>query len=172
MISKEDAVKTIDDTILLPSAWKKAHVRNIIIHNVFWAVWVAFLHVPIVQEVFLLAVQLKMINELCIEYGIKFSKYRAKAIVLALLAGLGTGVLIKTSLLKMIPLPSGLTLTVFAGAVTYAIGKVFERHFESGGTFLDFKAEQYKTYFAQMYQEGKDVVIKKHQPIEDLEHAK
>jgi hypothetical protein len=72
----------------------------------------------------------------------------------------------------MIPLPSGLTLTVFAGAVTYAIGKVFEQHFESGGTFLDFKAEQYKTYFAQMYQEGKDVVIKKHQPIEDLEHAK
>lgn len=144
--------------LLSPPDWQKAQIQKIIIDHVFWAMWIAFLKVPIVQELFLSAVQLKMINELCIQYGVKFSQNRAQALVLSLVSALGTALLVQTSLLRMIPLPSGLTLTVFAGALTYAIGKTFAHHFESGGTFLDLNTKHYRKYFAQWYQEGKDFV--------------
>jgi len=65
------------------------------------------------------------------------------------------------SLVKSIPLigqaTSALTMPALAGATTYAVGKVFIQHFESGGTFLDFDPEKVKAYYAEMLKEGEDV---------------
>jgi len=38
-------------------------------------------------------------------------------------------------------------MPIVAGAATYAIGKVFVRHFASGGTFLTFNPEKVKDYY-------------------------
>ena len=49
------------------------------------------------------------------------------------------------------------TVPIFAGASTYAVGKVFHQHFASGGTFLDFDAEKTRGYFSQLFEQGKKV---------------
>ena len=43
---------------------------------------------------------------------------------------------------------SGVSTAVFAGASTFAVGKVFIEHFESGGTFLTFDPERVLEYYA------------------------
>ena len=41
--------------------------------------------------------------------------------------------------------------------MTFAVGKVFVQHFESGGTFLDFDAATAKTVFREYFAEGKEI---------------
>jgi uncharacterized protein (DUF697 family) len=64
-------------------------------------------------------------------------------------------------LLKMVPLVGpvlgGFSMSLFSGAATYAIGKVFIQHFEAGGTFLDFNPVTVKEYFQNLYAEGQTV---------------
>ncbi|ETR71321.1 MAG: hypothetical protein OMM_08199 [Candidatus Magnetoglobus multicellularis str. Araruama] len=63
------------------------------------------------------------------------------------------------SLLKVIPVIGATTgaiaLPVTAGAMTYAVGKVFSQHFATGGTLLNFDPEKVKDYYREMFQEGK-----------------
>jgi hypothetical protein len=42
-----------------------------------------------------------------------------------------------------------------AGAATYAVGKVFIQHFESGGTLLNFNPDSVRDYYKQELQKGK-----------------
>ncbi len=41
------------------------------------------------------------------------------------------------------------------GASTYAVGKVFIQHFESGGTLLDFEPEKMRGYYEQQYADAR-----------------
>ncbi|HWL15405.1 MAG TPA: hypothetical protein VNR00_07365, partial [Opitutus sp.] len=50
------------------------------------------------------------------------------------------------------------TLPVVAGAITYAVGKVFVQHLESGGTFLSFKVPDVQAGFLREVEKGKQVV--------------
>jgi uncharacterized protein (DUF697 family) len=113
----------------------------------------------------ILAVQIKMLHEMSKIYGVEFKENRAKSIVVSLVGSLGivplgTGILF--SVLKIIPVVGALAATVAlplsAGAITYATGKVFTTHFESGGTFLDFKPETVKEAYRKMFDEGKTVL--------------
>jgi uncharacterized protein (DUF697 family) len=98
-------------------------------------------------------------------YGVEFKEHRAKSIVTTLITSLGIvplGTGIVFSLLKFLPFVGTLAGTVAvpisAGAVTYATGKVFISHFESGGTFLDFDPEKMKQAYHKMFTEGKVVL--------------
>jgi hypothetical protein len=51
-----------------------------------------------------------------------------------------------------------LSTAAIGAASTYAVGKVFAEHFESGGTFLDFDEEKAREHFKAMYEEGKAFV--------------
>ncbi|MDE2463441.1 MAG: GTPase, partial [Alphaproteobacteria bacterium] len=44
------------------------------------------------------------------------------------------------------------TLPSLAAASTYALGKVFIQHFESGGTFLDMDPDKVSAYFKEQYE--------------------
>ena len=48
----------------------------------------------------------------------------------------------------------GLSTPLLAGAATYAVGKVFIQHFESGGTLLDFEPAKVREYFRQEFSVG------------------
>src|SRR5690606_18689671 len=93
----------------------------------------------------LTAVQLKMLAEISAVYGVEFKENRGKSILISLLSSAGSTTLAVGSLgsiIKSIPgfgqWIGGLTLPVIAGGLTYAVGKVFIQHFESGGDFLNF----------------------------------
>ena len=47
---------------------------------------------------------------------------------------------------------------VFAGASTYALGEVFKKHFETGGTILDFDPDRLRKLYKEKFEKGKRMV--------------
>ena len=115
----------------------------------------------------ILGAQIKMLYEMSKVYNVEFKENRAKSIIGSLISSLGivpigTGILF--SAMKILPFVGPLAATVAlptsAGAITYATGKVFISHFESGGTFLDFNPEKMKAAYKKMFDEGKELLAK------------
>lgn len=113
----------------------------------------------------ILGVQVKMLHAMSGVYGVEFRENRAKSIVVSLIGSLGiipigTGILF--SIIKLVPVVGSLAATIAlptsAGAITWATGKLFIIHFESGGTFLDFDPEKMKQAYRRMFEEGKAVL--------------
>ncbi len=106
------------------------------------------------------ALQLDMIRQLCRVYNVDFKETQGKAIISALtsstLARAGA-----RSFIKLIPglgtILGGATVSVFAGASTYAVGEVFKKHFASGGTILDFDTERLKKMYTEKFEKGKEM---------------
>ena len=49
----------------------------------------------------------------------------------------------------------GVTMAVLSGASSYALGEVFKKHFETGGTFLDFDMKRLKKMYNEKFEKGK-----------------
>jgi len=130
----------------------------------WWSMGAGLIPVPFVDIAAVSGVQLKMLKDMTDIYGIKFSENKGKSIVSALLGSVVPNSLARGgvgSILKMIPVVGtvmgGISMSLFSGASTYAIGKAFIQHFESGGTFLDFDPVKVKDYFFSKFEEGKKV---------------
>jgi hypothetical protein len=65
------------------------------------------------------------------------------------------------AMIKFIPgigsVIGGLTMAILAGASSFALGEVFKKHFETGGTFLDFDAKRLKKMYNEKFEKGKKV---------------
>ena len=137
---------------------RSKHVDTIIRNHVIWSMGAGLIPVLIADIFAVSALQLDMIRQMSKVYDVNFSETQGKAIVTSLtsstLARLGAG-----SIVKMIPLlgsvVGGVTVSVFAGASTYALGQVFKRHFESGGTILDFDPARLKKMYKEQFEKGK-----------------
>lgn len=142
------------------SSDKAKHADTVIRNHVIWSMGAGFIPILIADIFAVSALQLDMIRQLCRVYDIDFSETQGKAIVTSLtsstLARIGAG-----SLTKIIPgigsLLGGVTVSVFAGASTYALGEVFKKHFESGGTILDFDPARLRKYYKEKFEKGKAV---------------
>ncbi len=119
-----------------------------------WAAGAGLIPIPAVDVLAIGGLQLKLISDLAGHYGLPFKKDRGKALLSALLGGAvstklayGAG----GSLLKAIPIIGQfgglLAMPSFGAATTYAVGRVFVQHFESGGTFLDFDPDTVREHF-------------------------
>jgi len=113
-------------------------------------------------------VQMTMLKRMATLYDVPFKEEAAKSTVTALmgtLGGAGAAAIAAGSFLKFIPLVGtavGIAGTSVAfGGFTYAIGKVFQRHFETGGQFLDFDPGAYRDYFREMNLRGRKVAAEK-----------
>lgn len=137
-----------------------AHADTIIRNHVIWSMGAGLIPVLIADVFAVSALQLDMIRQLCRAYDQDFSETQGKAIVTSLtsstLARLGA-----RSLIKLIPgvgsIIGGMTVSIFAGASTYALGEVFKKHFDSGGTILDFDPDRLKKYYQEKFEKGKKV---------------
>jgi len=104
-------------------------------------------------------INVDMIRQLCKVYEIDFKETEGKAVITALtgsgLARLGARAV------KFIPgvgsMLGGITLAVLSGGSTYALGEVFKKHFETGGTFLDFDPGRLKKYYDEKFEKGKQM---------------
>lgn len=127
-----------------------------------WSMGAGMIPVPIADLFAVSAIQLDMIRSLSKLYDINFKETEGKAIITALtgsgLARLGA------SAIKFIPgigsVLGGITRAVLSGASSYAIGEVFKKHFETGGTFLDFDPSRLGKYYDEMFEKGKEVARK------------
>jgi uncharacterized protein (DUF697 family) len=121
-----------------------------------------FLPLPMIDFVAITGVQMDLVYRLSRIYDVEFSTQAVRALIGSLL---GASVPLQPALISGLKLMPGIgTAAAFvaqpalAGASTYAIGKVFVEHFESGGTLLTFNASKMKTHFEQRMNEGKHVV--------------
>jgi uncharacterized protein (DUF697 family) len=127
------------------------------------AVGAGFIPVPVFDFAAITGVQLTMLAQICNIYKQPFSKEAATSIIASLVGGAVTGgeasSLAVSSKLKFIPVVgtavSWLVTPALAGATTYAIGKVFVRHLETGGSLLTFDGKKMKGYMEKALDEGK-----------------
>jgi uncharacterized protein (DUF697 family) len=137
------------------------HADTIIRNHVIWSMGAGLIPVLIADIFAVSALQLDMIRQLCKVYGLDFSETQGKAIVTSLtsstLARVTAG-----SVIKLIPgfgsLLGGVTVSAFAGASTYALGEVFKRHFQTGGTILDFDPARLRKLYKEKFEKGKKIV--------------
>lgn len=116
---------------------------------------------PVWDIVAVAGVQLKMLADLSKIYDTPFSQDIGKSALGVLIGGLGPNVLARGSLgsvVKLIPgvgqLVGMFALPVLAGGCTYALGRIFVAHYESGGTLLTFKPQEFSARFAVEVKEG------------------
>ncbi|MCP4370683.1 MAG: DUF697 domain-containing protein [Deltaproteobacteria bacterium] len=141
----------------------KAEANNIIRKRVYASVGAGFVPVPIFDVLALSGIQIEMVSRLAKLYEIPFRKDIVKTTITALVGGIVpvAATPLAASLFKVIPVigytTSAVTLSAAGGATTYAIGKVFAQHFESGGTLLNFNAEKVQEYYQEKFKEGEKV---------------
>ena len=114
-----------------------------------WSVVASFIPIPYLDIASLGVIQVNMIVDLSKLYDQRVSKHAVQGVVAVLfgtLAPAGAANYALTTSAKFIPgygsAVSAVTLATFGAAATYAIGKVFVRHFENGGTFDSFSAAE------------------------------
>ena len=102
-----------------------------------------------------------MVSVLARLYGVDFSQSAGRTIIASLLSSVGADSLRRGalgSLVKSIPLIGWVAgwfiMPLAAGALTYAVGKVFAQHFASGGTFIGCNPGEFKQSFKDQYRRG------------------
>jgi uncharacterized protein (DUF697 family) len=117
-----------------------------------WAGVAGLIPLPFVDVLAVGGLQLQMLRRVSQLYDVQFSENRGKALIASLAgtmipvtSGMGAA-----SALKGVPLlgmvASAFVMPVLSAGATYAIGKAFVQHFESGGTLLDFNPPDYKEF--------------------------
>lgn len=155
------------ETEAVPAAAPSAsEIDAIIRKRVYAAIGVGFVPVPLVDIAGLTAIQLELIHALANAYGVEFQKERVKSIISSLCGGVLSVATVPffASIFKSIPVigttAGGATISIVGGASTYAIGKVFDRHFREGGNLMNLDVQETKTYFKTKLEEGKAFVSK------------
>lgn len=163
---KEERKETDEPELIMANALKKTKEDisvKIVNKYVLWSMGAGLIPVPMLDVTLLAGIQLKMLHQLSENYRIKFSENIGKSVIAILTGTITADALRKsalTSLIKSIPIIGfigSISMPIYSGAITYAIGKVFIQHFESGGTFLDFDPQKVKDYFTRFYKEGQKV---------------
>lgn len=105
----------------------------------------------------LTGVQLNLLRHLASIYEVDFSQEVGRSAIAALV-GSDLSVGVSIGIAKLVPGPTAAIGAVAGGlmgaASTYALGKVFVQHFESGNTFLTFDPEKVRTHYEQLYNKG------------------
>lgn len=120
----------------------------------YWSMGAGLIPIPLVDVAAVTAIQLNMVAELAQAHRQDFSRDAARAFVAALVCGSLPAAMAGplARLIKAIPLVGQtagvLAMPALAGASTYAVGKVFVQHFESGKAFRDFDPDAERDRYA------------------------
>ena len=138
--------------------------ENVVNNHTLVALSLGLVPLPLFDVAVLTSNQVSMVRALGAIYGQTFSSNKAKAVVFSLLGGSAPvlGVLGLSAGVKWIPgigtLAGSSGVAVSGGALTYAVGRLFLSHFESGGTLLTFDAAKAYAQFRQEIRRGRRVV--------------
>jgi len=117
-----------------------------------WSGVAGLVPVPVLDAVAVGGLQIQMVRRISQIYDIDFSENRGKALIASLAGSMipATSGIGAASVLKAIPvigtIAGGFVMPALSAGATYAIGKAFVQHFESGGTLLDFNPPDYKEF--------------------------
>jgi uncharacterized protein (DUF697 family) len=143
----------------------RKNANEIIKKNVLMGAGSGLVPIPIIDSLAIAVIELKMIDELADAYNFPYpSKLATYKALISLVGSIGPIYLASRyhSIFKTVPLVGHLLtaglLSITGGASVYAVGKVFQKHFESGGVFLSSDNESIKNFYKNEYQEGKKIV--------------
>ncbi len=118
---------------------RKKRAMKIVNKHVLLSGGIGFIPAPFFDQIAIAGVLANMLNALCRFYGIKFSDHKIKAIVASVLGGAHSDWItyyIVKYLSKLAPsinaVGNFVTRPIISAAITYAVGKLFVHHFESG----------------------------------------
>lgn len=142
---------------------RSKHAETIIKNHMLWSMGAGLIPVPVADFFAVSAIQLDMVRQLCKIYEVDFRENEMKAIVTAL-TGSGIAKMGARAAIKFVPglgsVIGGVAMSVLSGGSSYALGEVFKRHFESGGTVLDFDMKRLKKLYNEQFEKGKQVAQK------------
>jgi uncharacterized protein (DUF697 family) len=148
----------------VPEQSKVVQANSVVNTYSLYSMGAGLIPVPVLDMAAVSGFQLKMLSDVADVYHVPFSENAAKSIIAALTGGLSAGYLAQryaASFMKSVPflgILGSFSMPIASGALTWAIGKAFVKHFESGGNFLTFDVNNAKTYFSDMYKQGKAAV--------------
>ena len=147
---------------------------KIIRNHIVWSMGAGLIPVPIADFFAVSAIQLDMVRQMCKLYDIDFKETEGKAVISSM-TGSGLARLGARAAIKFIPgigtVVGGMTMAVLSGASTYALGEVFKKHFETGGTFLDFDVDRLTKMYKEKFEKGKKVAKEMRKKQEQAEKA-
>ncbi len=189
MTTSSDQIELIDELTnklleveikLASASLQNKHVvaKNIVKSHIVAGMSLGLIPAPLFDIVALTGTQLNMLRILSKHYEIDFDEQQSKALLTSLISSSlpVMTVLGLSSFAKLIPgigtIGGSFSMAVLAGAVIYATGQVFIRHFDLGGTLEDFDSKYWQTYFKQEFEEGKQFVknqLKKQKEQESIQ---
>ena len=144
---------------------KEQIARKLVKRYMCWSAGGALIPIPVADMAVITGAQLKMVAGLSKIYDIPFEKVRVKAIFGSLMSfvihpAVSSGMLgfMLSKIVGVGVVVGTPALILFEAAYTWALGRVFIQHFESGGTFLDFEPDTVKQYFREKFAEGRKMV--------------
>lgn len=126
-----------------------------------WSAGAGIVPLPGIDMALIMGVQMRMLAKLAEIYGVPFDAQVAKSMVATLMATLVQNTLagVVAYAFKFTPVLGFLlgvaVLPAVAAAGTYALGKVFITHFESGGTFLEFDPAKVRNHFQAEFEKAR-----------------
>lgn len=117
-----------------------------------WGGVAGLIPVPLIDVVAVGGLQLQMLRRLSQIYDIPFSDNSGKAVIASLAGSMipATSGIGAASVLKTVPvlgtIAASFVMPALSAGATYAVGKAFIQHFESGGTLLDFNPPDYREF--------------------------
>ena len=146
-------------------AQRKEAADRLIRQYVVGASGAGFIYSPLINALAVAAMEVNMITDMAHIYDFPVPH---KLIVYKVLISLAFSIAPVYFSTQAFALASGFTLVGYAaqvllmgstgGVSVYAVGKVFQEHYESGGTFLSSNNSILRKYFKDRFAEGKKVV--------------
>lgn len=147
------------------------HAEELVKKSAYASMAAGLVPVPVFDFVAITGIQIEMIRRLGNIYNVPFMEGKVKNLLGALIGGSFPSSIAPVffSLSKMIPVVGwtlgAVSLPLAAGASTYAVGKVFIQHFESGGTFLTFDPKAVREHYRAYYEEHADELKANEKPV-------
>lgn len=155
----------------IPLQIRDARGEEIIHQHMLGAMGLGLLPFPAIDAMAITGVQVNMLRSLATLHGVEFANIQIfYSIVGSLTAGLGLPLALAPAVVSIFKVVPGLgtlgglvSMPLVAGATTYALGRVFAQHFESGGTLLTFDAlkvrRSLRTYYEQGLQRARELRV-------------
>ncbi len=137
---------------------------SIVKNHMITSMGLGLVPIPLFDVSALTTVQMNMLRSLSAHYGVPVRDQDLKSMLLSLAGGAMPVLAIVglSSFAKVIPgigtLAGSASLSILAGAVTYAVGQTFILHFEAGGTLENFDPKQAQAFFRRELAMGKCLV--------------
>ena len=165
---KTDEIPVVEAKMMpLTPAEERRRLRNaraLVKQYCGWSAGAGLVPIPVLDVAALTVVQVKMLRRLTRLYGLKFSENDGKTYVSSLLSSLtatslgvsaaGRGLMFFSGIGRLVGF---LAMPVFAAAFTWAVGRIFIYHYESGGSFFSFDPEKMTLHFRELYKDASTI---------------